>query len=1113
MSSYDQLLQKLDAFIRKYYKNQVIKGSLISSGIILASYLTLTILEYFGRFGSNVRFVLFFTEIVSVSAIVSYYILLPIFRMYNIGKQISHTEAAGIIGTHFEPVRDKLLNVLQLKELSDNNTDNSLLLAGIEQKTLELSPIPFSNAIDLSLNRRYLKFALPPLLVILTVLLVYPKLLTAPTKRIVEFNKEFKPEAPFTYHLDTKNLTVIENESFTLQVKTEGEELPEEVFIQYDGRQYRMEKLKPNEFRYTFPLVRKSEKFTFKSNEFESDSYTLTAIPRPSLLMMSADLEYPAYTGRRNERIANAGDLTVPEGTRILWKMNTRNTDILSVILLDSVYTLTSGNQYFEVLRKVKSNFDYSISAANKQISSPDTIRYSVQVIPDQFPQISVNEIQDSIRRSVRFFTGNITDDYGFKKLTFNYRITDHGKDRNEFISVPVQSNQLRQGFYYAYNFSDLNLQPGQEVVYYFTVFDNDGVNGSKTATSERRTYRMPTLDELSKQNEANAEAVKEELNESISRTTQMQKDMNNLTKNLLQKKNLDWQDKKKIEDLMKKQEDLKKQLEELKKQNEKNNLQKNEFSKQDQEMLEKQKKLEELMDKLMNDDLKKMMEQLRQMMENMDKNQLKDQLNEMKFSAEDMQKQLERTLELFKQLEFEQKLQENIDKLDKLAEQQEKLSEKSDDKKQDTNELNKEQEDLNKQFEEFRKDMDKLREKNEELEKKNEELKDTRPEEQQISEEQKNASEQLNKEQNKKASQSQKSAAQQMQQMSKDMKGMQQQMEEDNNSEDMATIRQLLENLLKLSFDQEAVIKELAVVQRNSPRLRELAQQERKLKDDARIIEDSLFALSKRQPMLDAMINKEVSTIKRNMEQAVENMGEREKERAMTHQQYAMTSMNNLALMLSESLQNMQMQMQMKAQGSASCKKPGSTNPQSGDMKSLQEMQKKLSEQMKKMAEQMKNQKDGQKPGEQKNGQMPGQGGTMSKEIAQMAAQQEMIRNKLKEMSEKLGKNGQRKELNEIMNKMEENETDLYNRRLTEQTMMRQKEIMSRLLESEKALREQDEDEKRESKEGVDIDKINPAILEKFKQDRAKEAELLRTIPPGLMPYYRKKLSEYLAN
>jgi len=92
----------------------------------------------------------------------------------------------------------------------------------------------------------------------------------------------------------------------------------------------------------------------------------------------------------------------------------------------------------------------------------------------------------------------------------------------------------------------------------------------------------------------------------------------------------------------------------------------------------------------------------------------------------------------------------------------------------------------------------------------------------------------------------------------------------------------------------------------------------------------------------------------------------------------------------------------------------------------------------------------------------------------------------------------------------MEQSETDLVNKRLTEQTIQRQREILTRLLEAEKSARERELDNKREAKTAQDIARRVPPSFEKYNQAKEKQTELLKTIPPALSPYYKQKVNEY---
>jgi hypothetical protein len=75
---------------------------------------------------------------------------------------------------------------------------------------------------------------------------------------------------------------------------------------------------------------------------------------------------------------------------------------------------------------------------------------------------------------------------------------------------------------------------------------------------------------------------------------------------------------------------------------------------------------------------------------------------------------------------------------------------------------------------------------------------------------------------------------------------------------------------------------------------------------------------------------------------------------------------------------------------------------------------------------------------------------------------------------------------------------------------MRRQQQILSRLLESEKAEQEREQDEQRKSNEAKLQNLSNPAQFLEYKRLKEKEMELLNTVPPSLSPYYKEKVNNY---
>ncbi|MFT3884440.1 MAG: hypothetical protein QM724_03125 [Flavobacteriales bacterium] len=87
-SDHDLLIAKLDAFIRKYYKDRLIRGVLYSAGLLVLFFLCASLTEYFGRFGTTVRTVLFWAFIIAALAVVVRFIVLPLMKLLRLGPVI-----------------------------------------------------------------------------------------------------------------------------------------------------------------------------------------------------------------------------------------------------------------------------------------------------------------------------------------------------------------------------------------------------------------------------------------------------------------------------------------------------------------------------------------------------------------------------------------------------------------------------------------------------------------------------------------------------------------------------------------------------------------------------------------------------------------------------------------------------------------------------------------------------------------------------------------------------------------------------------------------------------------------------------------------------------------
>lgn len=1106
--NYKLLIQKLDQFIRKYYINQLIRGALHSIAILSALFVTFVLLEHYvfsnSTSSTGLRKGLFYGFIGVSVLTVGGLVLLPLVRYFRLGKVISHEQAANIIGQHFQNVQDKLINVLQLRQ-QKNYAHAALIQASVNQKVGELKPVPFRKAIDLRKNRKYLRFVLPPIFLFL-VLLFSSNIIESSTERILNNDRHFEREALFSFNLPQEQLQVVQYENYELKVKVEGQALPNEVFIEVDNYRYKMNKNSANEFSYTFVKVQEDKTFQLSANGFDSKPYDIDVLEKPNILSFEVALDYPAYTGRKDEVLNNTGDLVVPAGTQIDWDFIAQNTEAIGMRFSGSALEESKrmSEEAFTISKRVLRDGMYTVFVSNKNLPNADSVSYSITVQPDLYPTIQVKKYQDSLNRKLVYFAGEASDDYGLRSLTFNYQIERKGK-KQELQTLKKAIKRGKQSTYeHILDVELLDLQPGDKLRYYFEVRDNDAVNGSKSARTQMMVYEMPTLEEVSKQEKENNEKIKDDIEAAIKEAEKMKRDIKEAKERLIQKKELDWQDRKDLERLIEKQKNVQERVEQAKKSFDENLKNQEEFQEVDEELRKKQEKIDELFEEVMSEEMQEMFRQLEEMLEQMNREEIMEQLEDMEVSDEEMENELDQMLELFKKLEVEKELSEMTQKLDSLAERQEELSEQTEKMDKDSpkqEELQKEQENIQKEFEKLQEQMEDTEQKNEQLERPFQ-MPDTEQQEQDIQQNMKNSSDFMKQQQNQKSSKSQKNAAKQMREMAEQMRKSAAGNSKKQMEEDLQAIRQLLENLVTLSHEQEELIDATNKTMPNTPAYRRLVQQQFKIKGDFKHVEDSLQALAKRVFQLQSFITDKVTSTKKTLKRSIEELEERRKRNATVEQQYTMTTLNDLALMLSEAMNQMQQQLSQQMPGQQMCEKPGQGKPGKGkpgqggepSFKGMQQMQQQMKEQLEQMQKMMK------------NGKMPG-----SEKFAKMAAKQAAIRKALREMQEKMQQKGKgSKELQDIINSMDKIEEDLVNKRLPGDMKKRQEDILTRLLEAENAERERDFDKKRESKTAANKERKMPPSLEEYLKKRQAQVEMYRTVSPSLTPYYKNLVESY---
>ena len=1100
-SSYQLLISKLDQFIRKYYTNQILRGALITIALCVGLFLIYAFLEHQFYLSQGGRKLLFFSYLIVFLTTTGYFLITPILKYFHLGDTISHEQAAAILGNHFSDVQDKLLNVLQLNKEA-GNSESDLIIASINQKAEKIKLIPFRQAIDLGNNRKYLKYALPPVLLLVFLLFAAPSMITNSTYRIINNNTSFERDAPFQFVVENEHLDVVQYEDFRLNIKVEGDKLPSDAYIKVDNYEYRLNKESSDEYSYLFSNVRSSSDFTIFSGSYASEKMKLNVLPKPKLIDFEVALTYPRHTALGRETLQNTGDFSIPEGTKASWLVHTKSTDEAKITFNnENTYPLEkSGSVSYEYEKRLYADAAYKLSLSNTQVEKGDYLSFFINVIKDQHPQISVETLRDSLNESIFYFYGNASDDYAITKLQFVYEHVDENGSILDSGAKQIASSVSQQLDYeYLLDLTEFEFSPGDKLNYYFEVFDNDGVNGIKSTKTAVMKHEKKTLEELKLEEEANEEAIKDKLESSIEEARKIQEDLQKLREKLLQKEEPDWQDRKELEKLLERQKELQEKMNEAKDANAQNLKNQQEMQTMSPELLEKQERLQQLFEETVNEEMENLMEQIQELLQELNKEQSLEMMEQFEMNEEQLENQMDRLEELYKQLEVEKELQEALNKLEELSEQLDQLSEETEQESKSNEELKNEQDQINEEFEDLKEKMNETFEKNEDLEKPHSLNDDTPEQMEEISDDLNESQDQLEKQQNQKATKSQQKASEKMKQMAAGMQSQMQAGQQEQMNEDIETIRQLLENLVFLSFTQEDLVNLINRATVNTPRYVELLQEQMKVKDDFQVVQDTLEALAKRQPNIETFVLEKVGEVKHNLGSSLDQLEDRKKPEANQSQRTTMKNLNDLALMLSESMEQMQQQMAGMMSGSQMCQNPGqSPGSKSGKvpMDKISEGQEQMNEQLQKMMEQ---------------GKSKGKGNT-AKDFAEAAAKQAALRKMLEDMAKEQQEQGQgaSDELNQIIEEMNKQEIDLVNKQLDNDMLLRQQEILTRLLEAEKAQKEREFDEKRKSETGEEIERELPPSIEEYLKKRKALLEQYKYASPEMKPHFKRLVDEY---
>ncbi len=951
---YADILRRLADVRSRYYRERAAYGSLLTMGIAFGLLTSLSAVEALFNGSIFFRTVTFIAGFAAIILVAGRLIAVPILRWKKILPGVSEKEIAARIGERFPEVKDRLWNILDIfKEHNAAGNESHGFRPDYSPGLIDASFADLQNAAahlhftDVVSFRAVRNAGRNLAIVAVSVVLLFavPQIELMPAaQRLVHFRTEFRLPPAFTFLVMPGNAEIVKGESVPISVSLIGNvetasplhrSFPRNITISVrqadmsseDGVEIPADSL--GQFHYTLASIRHSAEYFAEAEGIQSSRYTISVIDRPVVRSLAVHLIPPSYSRLPEQSLdENVGDVLALPGTAIQWRINVGKALRRALLVFKEGEELAlqphDGDYAGRLILHHRASY-HVLLEDDEGFTNVDPIEYKLDAMLDEIPTVAITypgknvDVVDKMELPLRL---KIHDDFGFTSLNLAYRLVHSRYEQADSsftsISIPITGdikNSTDADVSFLWDISPMGLVPEDDVEYHAEVFDNDNVSGPQKGVSETYLLRLPSLDEVFAEADKGQNIAIEKLDKSLDEEKDLKKDLDEISQEMKKNQPLDWQKQKKAEETLKRYQELTKNIDEVSKSLDTMTqaMQKNNIL--SSETLQKYTELQQLLQQINSPEFQEAMKKMQEAMQNVSPDQLRQAMQQVQFSEEAFRQSIERTMQLLKRIQVEQKMDEMVKRANELQKQQENLQKETDEAslsdKQKGEELAKKQEDINKQLADIQQQLEELRKKMEEfpeempmkaLDKAEESAHDSAME-QSIQQ----SSEQLRRQQKQQALQMQEKASKAMQQMSQRISEMQEQMLSNETNEAMNTMRKAMVDLLEISQRQEDLKNQSRSFSPNSEQFRENAEKQLGLQNDLANVTNNLVSLSQKSFAVPSDMGRAVGKAMGSMSQAMNGLERRSGQYSSAEQAEAMTSLNKAATLAQSSMDAMQ--------------------------------------------------------------------------------------------------------------------------------------------------------------------------------------------------------------
>ena len=438
-------------------------------------------------------------------------------------------------------------------------------------------------------------------------------------------------------------------------------------------------------YNYTFHELRQTISYYFASDDYQSETYTITVVHEPILTDIRIKLTPPKYTGEPTVVLNdNGGNVQALEGTKVEIQATSNNKLSKAWVQFDEKKQQPADLTQ----RQVKFDFTalkdghYSVLLEDERgYTTRDPLVYAVEVFQDNPPALEVLEPggDATLPRNQLIDIGFVaSDDYGVSRAAIYYRKNGDAEFKRIGVGLGEDRGSKELAAAYRWDLSDITLFPGNYVEFFVQVADNNVVTGPGIAKSRLFQISMPTMAEL-------YDNIKEEdakrtdmMEEALRQSEEFHERLEKIKREFIKTEQMEWAQKKDVDRANEQRQAVEEKIEEIKQSLDETMRELAENEMTSQEIGEKMEEIRKLLEDLDSEKLREHMDALREAIEKMDLQEIREALENLDMDAEKMLEKLQRTAELLKQIQKEQQMEELVRKSKDLMDEQKSLNEET---------------------------------------------------------------------------------------------------------------------------------------------------------------------------------------------------------------------------------------------------------------------------------------------------------------------------------------------------------------------------------------------------------------------------------------------------